>query len=343
MSTGSIELGNDGRFWIQRVIVAGALGAASVFYLANLGNYLDTQWEVRQLAGYSFQPREFIGAFVVGAVLFGALFIGSWWARQPHGARVEWDDKVITEHDGAAIRACIPWSTALQHKVEVWERTKGGGRRPGGVLVQISDAAGRLITVNGSSLSWPWMLTRRMHAQTVMLELWNQVGTLPAGKPLAPDPASLRRPSSKLWTFLTFAASVAIGIGLVLLYREREAPIPIALGTLALMLTTFLKPGRELWRLRDARGAVHVPLDGRLDLSSLVHPDALIATRREGGAWVVKSADGVVTELETDAACDNRKTLARAVMLEIALRFVLVFALVFLLVLREIVRKGRAG
>ncbi len=43
-------------------------------------------------------------------------------ARQPHGARVEWDEKGVTEWDGAWKRAVVPWKTARAAH-QVWKVT----------------------------------------------------------------------------------------------------------------------------------------------------------------------------------------------------------------------------
>lgn len=340
--SGEILLGNEARFTVGRVLVGGIIGAASVLFLGNLANILDLQWDLRRLGSNAARPEEFTAVFVLGAVIGAGIWSLIWIARQPLGARVTWDKTALCDHDGHSIRTCIPWAGAMHQKVEVWEKRKGG-RKHGGFVLQVSDAAGRIVTVNGSSLALPWMMTRKLSAQNPMIDLFNRVLTLPAGKKFGPDRDSLRRPSFRLWSFLSFASMIAIAFSLLQLQRDREAAPVIAAAALVLLLTTALVPGRELWRLRAPPGSIEAPLDGRLDLSGLVHGDALIDTRRGGNAWVVKGPDGKVTALETADARAARISLMTAVWLEVVLKLAIVGALVTLLVLKDLAQRRTRG
>lgn len=335
-----IPLRNEVRFWIRRVVVAGGASAFGIaFYLGNLGNYLETQWALRGLAGNVNEARFYVSDMVMFGLLGAGVSIGLWLLRQPKGAHVVWDDDAITETDGDGVRACIPWAQAKQQRVEVTEVRKGR-RSAGGGVVQISDDAGRRITVNGSSATWGWTVTRLMQSHVDLTGLWTRAGQLPPGLPFGPDPWSLVRPPSAIWKWLTFFAAGAITIGLTLLAREREAPLPIAGGALVFSFTTMMVPFREWWRLRDPAGAERLPsLDG-CDRWGLVHPDALLSTRT-GGVWVVKK-DGKVVAAETDGIRAARKARALAVLLEVVVRVAIVGALVALLVAQDLhLRKHR--
>lgn len=237
---GALELRNAPRFWVRRLFVTAVIGGgAAVLYFANLSSLLGLRSELERLVdrGGDGHPNQFIGTFLFSALICGGISIASWWVRQPAGARITWDETAITELDGPAIRTCIPWSTALQRKVEVVEVRKGE-ETPGGGMVQLSDAEGRRITVNASTTSFRWMNTRRMSTPVALLELWNRASLQPVGTPFAPDPASLKRPTFALWPMLTFAAAIAVTIGLFLLRRGGGAWVVKAADEKVLALET---------------------------------------------------------------------------------------------------------
>jgi hypothetical protein len=346
-----LKLGYDDWLWWTRVIVALALGGISgLLYTAALVQFLNLDWPAIRDAANSFVPERDVVLMLPFALGAAAISVGLLLARQPKRARLTWDDDGLTEWDGDAIRAHIPWAKAKAHRVNVVV-VRRGARESGGVLVQFSDGEGRLITANGSRLQAPWMQLRRVEASFERaLDLLQRADRLPRAPGLDADADSLKRPSLLLWRFLYFAAKVDITVSLLLFRREREAAPTMAAGALMVLLTTLLVPVRELWRLRrpDLDGAEHVELmenqgavvtvkaahgTEQVDFAPLKHRDPLIATRRTGA--YLKRSGGAAVALETDAERAARQALIRAVWLEVGVRLAIVAAVLLILFLQE--------
>src|SRR5262245_40945199 len=72
-------------------------------------------------------PPRLAGAMVV-ALLIGCPVLPCivLWLRQPHGARVSWDENAMVEWDGDRVRTRVPWTSARaatsswRHKAHTW-------------------------------------------------------------------------------------------------------------------------------------------------------------------------------------------------------------------------------
>ncbi len=89
-------------------------------------------------------------------------------ARQPRGARVEWDDDAIVEWDGPWKRAAIPWRQAqVAHLAWV---VRGKGARWTEHALQIVDPAGASITLCSAVPAGAQVVRQRLHAPAADVE-----------------------------------------------------------------------------------------------------------------------------------------------------------------------------
>ena len=89
-------------------------------------------------------------------------------ARQPRGARVDWDDDAIVEWDGTWKRAVIPWRHAKVAHLS-WVESGRGARWTDHVL-QIVDPSGASITLCSAPSRGAPVVRRRLHARSSDVE-----------------------------------------------------------------------------------------------------------------------------------------------------------------------------
>lgn len=264
--------------------------------------------------------------------------------RAPRDARVEWDRDAIVERDGEAIRTAIAWRDARV-------RSEGG-------VVQITDAAGRAITVAEHAATPRWLSRRRASAGA------SELATLAAGivdrdpgPPIEPDERDARRPVTGPQVVLATVALAVIGVPSFAIGIPALAPPFAALCVALLCALPALRPLHELAALigesrrfdRADEATIEDPdpttplvrrSDGtwvRIDLSRAKHADALLGTRDDARVRVVLPPSGwvaaptratastqavAVDGIETPAERAARGELVRAVVIELAARSV---------------------
>jgi len=231
--------------------------------------------------------------------------------RAPREARLEWDREVIAERDGDAIRTCIAWPDARV-------RAEGG-------VVQITDPAGRAITVAEHASTPPWLSRRRASADDVSELIARSVDRDP-GPPIAPDERDAQRPVMGRQVALAALALTAIGVPAIGLAIPALAFPFAALCMTILCALPTLRPLHELAALieesrrfdRAGEASIEEPDPGapivrrsegtwvRLDLSRARHPDALLGTREDARLRIVLPLSGWV-------AAPSRTTVGQAV------------------------------
>lgn len=266
-------------------------------------------------------------------------------ARQPRAARVTWDREGITEHDGAHVRTAIRWIDA-RARVETTKR---------GRIVQISDRAGRAITLAEPAAAPRW-LARRKACAPDLEPLAHAVVDVEAGPELEPDERDARRPTMGPQVALLTVVIAIVALPLMYLVPDlrRVGPAFGALLACILCAAPALRPLHELLALlararrfdasedvtiEDGEGgeAIVRRSDGsllRLDVAAAKHPDAGLETR-EGttlhvalptAGWVPATSRVdlgpalVPLALETAHERDERGELLRAVSIELAAR-----------------------
>jgi hypothetical protein len=139
-------------------------------------------------------------------------------ARQPRGARVEWDDDAIVEWDGPWKRAVIPWRHAQVAHLS-WV-VRGKGTRWTEHALQIVDPAGASITLCSAVPGGAQVVRQRLHAPAADLERLVAAiasrGLEASGKPdwsLALDPDRPRRTWILVLGRLGYVFAVAAPIG----------------------------------------------------------------------------------------------------------------------------------
>lgn len=259
--------------------------------------------------------------------------------RAPREARLEWDRDAIVERDGDAVRTCIRW-------IDARVRTEPG-------IVQITDAAGRAITVAEHARTPPWLARRRASADDLSELIARAVDRDP-GPPIAPDDRDAQRPvMGRQVAVATFALAV-LGIpalafaipALAVPFAALCMTILCALPTLRPLheLAALLEEGRHFDRTVEAtveEPEITAPIVRnseatwvRLDLSRARHPDALLGMREDArirlvlplSGWVAAPTRATIGQaiapeaIETLAEADARADRLRAVLLELLVR-----------------------
>lgn len=275
--------------------------------------------------------------------------------RQPRGARICWDAWGITEWDGDGVRVAIPWREAT-----VAVRSDTGGDAIALMILQRAHLAGFIPGANVIGLT---LRIRGEHGRVIWvtdgvqtpalagrLTTVENIGPLLAavkGVPIVP--MGVGHPGENLlvlFYLLAIGGYVNAALGLGVLVSEHTVPtyaphfLVGSAGCFALRallpLARRLRLGAEERRLRGARRVTLVDNDGTrliaedasgarhvIPTTTLAHPDGRLELRR-GEAFMVTDRAGAAVIVETAAVRAARRTYARALTFEWALRASLV-------------------
>lgn len=184
-------------------------------------------------------------------------------ARQPHGARIEWDDDGLTEWDGLWERSSIPWNRAEVAHVETTRKTQHGGTVVLHALQIFDSATNAVITAwEEAPGSTP---RRRLRARTLsdLLRALHDHG-VPFSRAAAWERAEEPGRRRTKWVWLARSGYVAGLFGPLVAF---PSPLPgVAIGALgsALLLWRALPVFRELRMVRarlDQGGRQAVAVD----------------------------------------------------------------------------------